>query len=142
VLVVLFFTARAFYRLADRQLEALIALTAVPLLSNYLGAPHLLLLLPVGILLAERALRFRAYSALALLAVSLLFVADYALFYTLATPINFFVARAVFYEIAPGVAALCIWLVSLRLAVYAKARALAPPGLAAELITSRARGVT
>lgn len=142
VLVVLFFTARALYRLADRQLEALIALTAVPLLSNYLGAPHLLLLLPVGLLLAERALRFRAYSALALLAVSLLFVADYALFYTLATPINFFVARAVFYEIAPGVAALCIWLVSLRLAASAKALTLAPPGLEAELITSRARGVT
>jgi hypothetical protein len=101
----------------------------------------LLLLLPVGLLLAERALRFRAYSALALLAVSLLFVADYALFFTLATSINFFVARAVFYEIAPGVAALCIWLVSLRLAAYAKARALASPDLAAELMTSRSREV-
>ncbi len=127
VLVVLFFTARALYGLADRQLEALIALAAVPSLSNYLGAPHLLLLLPIGLLLAERALRFRAYFALALLAVSLFFVADYALFYTLVTSLNYFVARAVFYEIAPGLAALCIWLVSLRLAAYTKARPLTPP---------------
>lgn len=121
-LLVLFFTARALWGLADRHLEALIALAAVPLLSNYLGAPHLLILLPIGLLLAERALRFRAYFALVLLAVSLFLVADYALLYTLVTPLNYFVARAVFYEIAPGLAALCIWLVSLRLAYYAKAR--------------------
>ena len=139
VLVVLFITARSLYGLADRQLEALIALAAVPLLSNYLGAPHLLLLLPVGILLAERALRFRAYFAFAVLVVSLVFVSDYALFFTLATSINFFVARAVFYEIAPGAAALCIWLVSVRLAAYAKARARQP---AVDLTISMPREVT
>jgi glycosyl transferase family 87 len=121
ILVILFFTARALYGLADRQLEALIALAAVPSLSNYLGAPHVLLLLPVGLLLAERALRFHAYRLLAPLAVCLLLVADYALFYTLVTAINYFVARAVFYEIGPGLAALGIWLISIRLAVYAKA---------------------
>jgi hypothetical protein len=137
ILAVLFFTARALYGLADRHLEALIAVAAVPLLSNYLGAPHLLLLLPIGILLAQYALRFRANLALALLTVSLFFVADYALFYTLVTSLNYFVARAVFYEIAPGVAALCIWLVSLRLAAYAKARPLTPARPAAEPLTSR-----
>jgi hypothetical protein len=121
ILLVLIVTAIALNGLADRHLEALVALATVPLLSNYLGAPHLLLLLPVGILLIERALRFRDYRAVALLAVSLLFLADYPLFYTLVTAINFFFARAVFYETAPGLAALCVWLVSLRLAAFAKA---------------------
>jgi hypothetical protein len=121
ILLVFVFTAIALNGLADRHLEALVALATVPLLSNYLGAPHLLLLLPVGILLIERALRFRDYRAVALLAVSLLFLADYPLFYTLVTAINFFFARAVFYETAPGLAALCVWLVSLRLAAFAKA---------------------
>lgn len=121
VLLVLYYTVRAFNGLADRQLEALIALAAVPLLSNYLGAPHLLLLLPVGLLLAERALRFRAYFLFGALVVALLFVADHPLFYTLVTSLNYFVARAVFYEVGPGLAALCIWLVSLRLAAHAKA---------------------
>ncbi|MEO8744921.1 MAG: glycosyltransferase family 87 protein [Candidatus Dormiibacterota bacterium] len=125
VLVVLFFSARALSGLADRHLEALIALAAVPLLNNYLGAPHLLLLLPVGLLLAARALRFRAWFALAMLAVSLFFVAEYPVLYTLVTTLNYFVARAVFYEIAPGLAALCIWLVSLRLGAYTKALPLA-----------------
>jgi hypothetical protein len=121
ILLVFVFTAIALNGLADRHMEALVALATVPLLSNYLGAPHLLLLLPVGILLIERALRFRDYRAVALLAVSLLFLADYPLFYTLVTAINFFFARAVFYETAPGLAALCVWLVSLRLAALAKA---------------------
>ena len=121
MVVVLVVTIIALKGLADRHLEALIALTAVPLLSNYLGAPHLLLLLPVGVLLIERARRFRDYRAVALLAISLLFLADYPLFYTLVTAINFFFARAVFYELAPGLAALCVWLVSLRLASLAKA---------------------
>ena len=121
IAAVLFFTVRAFHRLQDRKLEALIALAAVPLLSNYLGAPHLLLLLPVGLLLAASALRFRAHLLLALLGPSVFFVADYSLFYTLATSLNYFVARAVFYEIGPGLAALCIWLVGLRLAALAKA---------------------
>ena len=122
LLVVLVLTVRAFSGLADRHLEALIALAAVPLLSNFLGAPHLLMLLPIGLLLAERAVRFRAYLALVLLIVSIVFVADNALFYTLVTSLNYFVARAVFYEIGPGLAALCIWLVGLRLAAYAKVR--------------------
>jgi hypothetical protein len=104
----------------------LIALAAVPLLSNYLGAPHLLLLLPIGILLAQRALYFRAHFAFALLAVSLLLVAEYPVFYTLVTPIDYFAARAIFYEVGPGLAALCIWLVSLRLAAHAKARIVQP----------------
>ncbi len=126
ILVVLVFTTRALHRLQDRKLEALIALAAVPLLSNYLGAPHLLLLLPVGLLLAAYALRFGAQLLLALLIVSVFFVADYSLFYTLATSLNYFVARAVFYEVGPGLAALCIWLVGLRLATLAKAAQTVP----------------
>lgn len=121
IAAVLFFTIRAFHRLQDRKLEALIAVAAVPLLSNYLGAPHVLLLLPVGLLLAAYALRFRAHRSLALLILSLFFVADYSLFYTLVTSLNYFVARAVFYEVGPGLAAICIWLVGLRLAALAKA---------------------
>jgi hypothetical protein len=124
LLLVVVMTTLALNRLVDRQLEALVALAAVPLLSNYLGAPHLLLLLPVGILLAARALHFRAYLAFAILAACTVFVADYALFYTLVTGLNYFVARAIFYELGPGLAAVFIWLVSLRLSVYAKAHEL------------------
>jgi hypothetical protein len=122
IALILFFTARALYRLHDRQLVALVALTAVPLFSNYLGAAHLLALLPVGILLAAYAYRLRAYRALVLIVVCLFFVADYALFYTLVTALNYFVARAVFYEIAPGAAALALWLVSLSLTARVKAQ--------------------
>jgi hypothetical protein len=123
VLFVLFFTARALHRLRDRQLVALVSLCAVPLFSNYLGAAHLLSLLPIGLLLAFCAWRLRAYRSLALIGLSLLFIADYALLYTLATALNYFVARAVFYEVGPGLAAVALWLVALRLASLTKSRA-------------------
>jgi hypothetical protein len=127
ILAVVFFTIRALHRLRDRKLEALIALATVPLLSNYLGAPHLLLLLPVGLVLAAYCLRFHAHLLLTLLVLSVFFVADYSLFYTLVTSLNYFVARAVFYEVGPGLAALCIWLVGLRLATLAKSAQTLPP---------------
>jgi hypothetical protein len=120
VLAVLFFTMRALHGLKDRLLVALLALTAVPLFSNYLGAAHMLMLLPAGILLAAYAWRLHERLLVAVVATSLFFVADYAILYTFATTLNYFVARAVFYEIAPGLAAVALWLVALRLAVRIK----------------------
>jgi hypothetical protein len=125
IALILFCTFRALHHLRDRLLTALLCLTAVPLFSNYLGASHLLALLPVGLLLAAYAWRLKAYRSFALIVVCLFFVADYALFYTLVTALNYFVARALFYELAPGLAALALWLVSLHLAQRVKSLALA-----------------
>jgi len=121
ILAVLALTARALYRLQDRYLEALVALAAVPMLSNYLGAGHLLPMFPIGLLLAACTWRLHSYRLFALLAFSLFLLADYPRLYMLGAAFDPLISRALFYEIGPGLAALCLWLVSLRLATLAKA---------------------
>ena len=121
ILLVLFFTARAIRGLKDRKLEALVALCAVPLLSNYLGAAHLLALLPLGLILASYALHLRSYWLFLLIALCVFLLADYALLYTLFTAFDYFLARALFYELLPGLAALTLWLIALRFAARTKA---------------------
>ncbi len=114
IAIVLILTARALWGLTDRYLEALVALTAAPLLSNYLGASHLLLLAPVGILLADRAIHARAWFALAVLIIAIISI-GMAIYTGTPGGSGKTLGRAI-YEGGPGLAALCMWFVALNLA--------------------------
>jgi hypothetical protein len=120
VLPILFFTMRALLGLNDRFLEALVALTAIPLLSNYLTEGHLLPLLPVGILLAAHAWRTHAHRLFWVLVLSVPFFADYVRLYSTVAYLSPYLAQVLFIEYAPGLAAVVVWLCALRLAARAK----------------------
>jgi hypothetical protein len=120
ILVVAALTGRALYRLRDRHLEALLALSTVPLLSSYVGAGHLLPLFPVGILLAAYAYRLRKQGLFIVLVIATFLLADFDILYPLLPFFSFLFAPALFFVVTPGLAALTLWLVALRLAAIAK----------------------